>query len=78
MYHTDREDQAALRLANVAPEPLYEADPEGDRAGEFYENVQVLGDLSTDEFNLFMASITEWVSPEAGLCLLPQRGEPCL
>ncbi|MEQ8479679.1 MAG: photosynthetic reaction center cytochrome PufC [Hoeflea sp.] len=67
MYLTkDREKQADLQQANVVPEPLYEADPEGDRAGEFYENVQVLGDLSTDQFNLFMASITEWVSPEQG------------
>jgi photosynthetic reaction center cytochrome c subunit len=67
MYLTkDREKQADLQQANVVPEPLYEADPEGDRAGEFYENVQVLGDLSTDQFNLFMASITECVSPEQG------------
>ncbi|MBU4527847.1 MAG: photosynthetic reaction center cytochrome c subunit [Hoeflea sp.] len=62
----DREKQEDLRLANVAPEPLYEADPEGDRAGDVYENVQVLGGLSDDQFNLFMASITEWVSPEQG------------
>ncbi|MBU2486044.1 MAG: photosynthetic reaction center cytochrome c subunit, partial [Alphaproteobacteria bacterium] len=51
MFHTlDREDQAALKLANVAPEPPYEADPEGDRAKDVYENVQVLGDLSDDQF----------------------------
>lgn len=62
----DREKQADLRLANAVPEPLYEADPEGDRASDVYENVQVLGDLSDDQFNLFMASITEWVSPEQG------------
>ena len=67
MYHTlDREDQAALKLANVAPEPPYEADPEGDRAKDVYENVQVLGDLSDDQFNQFMASITEWVAPVQG------------
>ncbi|MBC7283868.1 photosynthetic reaction center cytochrome PufC [Hoeflea sp.] len=62
----DREKQEDLRLANLAPEPLYEADPEGDRAGDVYENVQVLGGLSDDQFNLFMASITQWVSPEQG------------
>ena len=67
MYHTlDREDQAALKLANVAPEPPYEADPEGDRAKDVYENVQVLGDLSDDQFTQFMASITEWVAPVQG------------
>ena len=67
MYHTlDREDQAALKLANVAPEPPYEADPTGDRAKDVYENVQVLGDLSDDQFTQFMASITEWVAPVQG------------
>jgi photosynthetic reaction center cytochrome c subunit len=33
---------------------------------EIYENVQVLGDPQRGQFNLFMASITEWVSPEQG------------
>lgn len=62
----DRETQVALREANVPPESPYEPDPEGDRAGDIYENVQVLGDLSDDQFNHLMASITEWVSPEEG------------
>ncbi|CTQ71879.1 photosynthetic reaction center cytochrome PufC [Roseibium alexandrii] len=56
----------ALKALNAVPEPLWEADPEGDRASEIYENVQVLGDLSDDQFNLFMAAITEWVAPEEG------------
>ncbi|MCS6987813.1 MAG: photosynthetic reaction center cytochrome PufC [Sphingomonadaceae bacterium] len=38
----------------------------GEPAGEFYENVQVLGDLKTEEFNRLMIAITEWVSPEQG------------
>lgn len=67
MYiHKDKEREAALVAANVVPEPPYEADPTGDRARDVYENVQVLGDLSADQFNQFMASITEWVSPEQG------------
>ena len=67
MYLTkDREDVAALQKSNVVPEPLYEASVEGDKAGDIYENVQVLGNLSDDQFNLFMAQITEWVSPEQG------------
>ncbi len=55
-----------LALANVVPPPPYELDPDtgGDRARDVYENVQVLGDLSADEFNRLMISITEWVSPE--------------
>lgn len=42
--------------------------PEGgeQRAGEVYENVQVLGDLTVDNFNRLMAAMTEWVSPEQG------------
>ncbi len=62
----DRENSAALKLANVVPEIPYEADPTGSRAKDVYENVQILGDLSEDQFNQFMASITEWVSPTEG------------
>lgn len=62
----DVEESAALAAANVPPPSPYTPDPEGERASEFYENVQVLGDLSVDEFNHLMASITEWVSPEQG------------
>jgi photosynthetic reaction center cytochrome c subunit len=51
---------------NQAPESPWEADPSGDKARDIYENVQVLGDLSDDEFNHLMAAITEWVSPEQG------------
>lgn len=63
---TDREDTASSREANMPPESPWEPDPEGDRAGDIYENVQVLGHLSDDQFNHFMASITEWVSPDEG------------
>lgn len=67
MYlHKDIEKEEALRAANVVPPAPWEADPSGDRAGDIYENVQILGDLSDDQFNQFMASITEWVSPEQG------------
>jgi photosynthetic reaction center cytochrome c subunit len=53
--------------ADVIPPPPYPLGPdEGPRASETYENVRVLGDLSTDEFNRLMLSMTEWVSPEQG------------
>ncbi|GJD51642.1 Photosynthetic reaction center cytochrome c subunit [Methylobacterium crusticola] len=58
--------QAALLAANVAPDPQDPAPPGGDPATATYQNVQVLKDLSTDQFNRLMASITEWVSPEQG------------
>jgi photosynthetic reaction center cytochrome c subunit len=67
MYiHRDVEKQEALAVANVVPEAPWEADPAGDKARDLYENVQILGDLSDDQFNQFMASITEWIAPEAG------------
>lgn len=62
----DHEDRVAIEAVNVLPEPQYEPDATGDRARDVYENVQILGDLSADQFNQFMASITEWVSPEQG------------
>ncbi|MBC6407552.1 MAG: photosynthetic reaction center cytochrome c subunit [Rhodobacteraceae bacterium] len=59
----------------VAPDPTIEAYyteapyvPEGDEelAGDIYENVQVLGGLTGDNFNRLMLAITQWVSPEEG------------
>jgi len=46
---------------------------EGPRAGEVFQNVQVLGDLSVAEFTRTMTAITEWVSPDEGCnyCHLP-------
>jgi photosynthetic reaction center cytochrome c subunit len=63
------DDKLAKAAMNVAPEEVYELEPDdgtAERAGEIYENVQVLGHLSDDNFNRFMAQITEWVSPEQG------------
>lgn len=59
---------AKLAKANIVPPPPYplEPDPGGQRASDVYENVKVLGDLSPDEFNRLMASITEWISPKEG------------
>ena len=54
----------AKQLAKVnQPPELYGApEPGGDKASDIYENVQLLGHLTDDEFNAFMASITEWVA----------------
>lgn len=62
-------EKEADRENHVAPEVLYELfpeDDEGDKAGDIYENVQVLGHLSDARFNRLMAAITEWVAPEQG------------
>ena len=55
--------QASLNQAPVAPEA---ASADGPKAKEIYKNVQVLGDLSVAQFNRHMASITQWVAPDAG------------
>jgi len=44
------------------------------KAGDIYQNVQVLGDLSIAEFARTMASITAWVSPEQGCAYCHEGG----
>lgn len=58
--------EADLAEINQAPEGFGPTPPGGPKASEIYENVEVLGDLSEDEFTALMISITQWVSPEAG------------
>jgi photosynthetic reaction center cytochrome c subunit len=61
--------KAGLPLAAVVPAPPYPLTPDmltGPRANVTYQNVRVLGDLSTEEFNYTMASITNWVAPADG------------
>ena len=48
------------------PAALPVAPSDGPKAGEVYENVQVLGDLSVAEFTRLMTAMTAWVSPEQG------------
>lgn len=61
-----------IKLADGAgsaevPAPPYELPPAGEvTAGEAYENVQVLANVSDEEFTYLMAAITEWVAPEEG------------
>jgi len=59
------ESQAAL---NAEPEIARAARlrPGIPLAGDTYENVKVLGDLSLSEFGRTMTAITAWVAPEAG------------
>ena len=52
---------------NVVPPPPYDPPPPGGRpAREAFQNVQVLGDVSEDQFTYTMASITQWIAPEQG------------
>ncbi len=52
--------------ANQVPAALEPASAEGPKAGQIYQNVQVLGDLSIGEFTRLMVAMTAWVSPEQG------------
>ncbi|MGF1466621.1 MAG: photosynthetic reaction center cytochrome PufC [Sandaracinaceae bacterium] len=51
---------------NQIPPALPPASDRGANAAESYENVQVLGHLSTAQFTRLMTAITTWVSPNEG------------
>jgi photosynthetic reaction center cytochrome c subunit len=57
------------------PDSLPPVPQAGPRAGDIYQNVQVLGDLSVAEFTRTMTAVTAWVSPEQGCnyCHNPQN-----
>jgi len=62
-------DKSGLPTVAEVPAPPYELTPDmsqGERARDVYQNVQVLGDISADEFNYTMAAITEWIAPADG------------
>ncbi len=67
---TPEKTAAQLAELNVVPESLPAYPPAEDdplmRDLDYYENVQVLGHLTEDNFLRFMGAITEWVSPEQG------------
>jgi len=52
--------------ANVPPDAIPAAAEGGPMAKDVYKNVQVLGDLTVNEFNRLMVALTNWVSPEQG------------
>jgi photosynthetic reaction center cytochrome c subunit len=57
---------AKLAALNKIPFLLPPADPTGDRARDSYDNVRVLGNLSTAQVTRLMASMTTWVAPKQG------------
>lgn len=67
---TQNPDNPRLRERDAArheaPAALSEAPDSGPRAGDAYENVEVLGDLSIPQFQRVMRAMTEWVAPEEG------------
>ena len=63
---TTPKQDAALKLANVLPDAIDKASPDGKRAGEVYKNVKVLNDLSEEQFNRVMLAFAAWVAPQDG------------
>jgi photosynthetic reaction center cytochrome c subunit len=61
-------DQTLEKLdqINKYPKPVRAASPDGPKASEIYENVQVVGDLSKQQFARLMISIKTWVAPDVG------------
>jgi len=57
------ESERVLKLANTLPDPIDKASPDGDKATAVYSNVQVLTDLSADQFNRVMLGLAAWVAP---------------
>lgn len=63
--------QTSAKLpADVIPPVPYPLEPDtgGPRAKDQYLNLQVLGDLSADQFNHLMLAITTWVAPAEQGC----------
>ena len=61
--------------ANQVPAAIPAVSSEGPKAGEIYQNVEVLGHLSVGEFTRLMAAITQWVSPDQGCNYCHVAGE---
>ena len=57
---------AAKKAANVAPAAIDPGSPDGPKAKDVLQNVQVLGDLSIGQFTAQMVAITAWVAPVEG------------
>ena len=64
----------AVEAKNVVPEPIAAAPSEGPTAGEVYQNVKVLNDLSVAEFARVMVAITQWVAPPDQSCAYCHSG----
>ena len=58
---------AATAADHQVPDPLAPSSTsDSSRAGDQYQNLQVLGHLSNGEFVRTMAAMTEWVAPKTG------------
>lgn len=51
---------------HAVPEALPQVPGDGPKAGEVYQNVQVLKDLGVGQFTRLMVAMTSWVAPNEG------------
>lgn len=63
---TNPRRDAELVARNQVPAAPEAAGTDGDRASSIYDNLQVFGDLSVEQFGRIMQAMTEWVSPAEG------------
>jgi photosynthetic reaction center cytochrome c subunit len=61
--------------ANQVPAPQEPVENGGTPSSEVYQNVQVLGDVDSEQFLRLMNAITQWVSPEQGCTYCHAEGE---
>ena len=66
--------EAAQKLPD--PIPAIPSPPGSPLAKDSYQNVQVLGDLTANEFTRTMLAITAWVAPKEGCAYCHAAGEP--
>lgn len=67
---------AELQNANQLPPSTPRPEASGQKAGQAFENVQVLKDVDTSEFIRLMTDITTWVAPTQGCSYCHADGEP--
>ena len=61
-----RDPQSTLAQVPIPANAYATPDDSGPRAGETYQNVQVLKGVSTERFNHLMAQMNNWVAPQSG------------
>ncbi len=64
LYHPELVEKSVA--ANQIPASLPQPPQVGPYAYQVYKNVQVVGNIHVGEFTRLMASMTTWVSPQAG------------
>ena len=62
-------------IASLMEDEPYIPDGSEPLAKDIYQNVQVLGDLTEDNFNRLMAAMTNWVSPDQGCAYCHGEGD---